>query len=411
MTDKTRAERPPTAELYRSDTIMVRQVVTGSSQRWVITFDHHSIGDGFDRFGFGEEFLLANGISAIHVLGRGNDWYQYEDIFDALATVRAATAGAARRITYGSSMGGYAAVRFADAVAADGVLALSPQWSINPSRAGWEHRWPQDSHRIHWLDSIDGPVSCRAQPVLIYDPHMPLDRRHVRHIAAETPSLLIAVPYSGHPASTFLGEISLLKPMLEDLLHDRFDAKAVAETIRERRSTSSVYLGSLAERQPDVRPRTALALARAGHAARPGSMLGMLSLARTLTRTGNHLEAVTLHRELAVHTERMPLYLVPFVDALWLAGVRGEALAIAREVVDALPAQAHLRNWRAIMLWKHGERSAAIGQQKQAVVLNPKNSRYRRKLYLYRIARCGWWLPDLLRQTSLKWEASRQVRL
>ncbi|KQS46264.1 hypothetical protein ASG20_18125 [Sphingomonas sp. Leaf198] len=247
--------------------------------------------------------------------------------------------------------------------------------------------------------------------MLIYDPHMPLDRRHVRHIAAETPSLLIAVPYSGHPASTFLGEISLLKPMLEDLLHDRFDAKAVAETIRERRSTSSVYLGSLAERQPDVRPRTALALARAGHAARPGSMLGMLSLARTLTRTGNHLEAVTLHRELAMHTERMPLYLVPFADALWLAGARGEALAIAREVVDALPAQAHLRNWRATMLWKNGERSAAIGQQKQAVALNPKNSRYRRKFYLYRIARCGWWLPDLLRRTSLKWEASRQVQL
>ncbi|MEG3085487.1 alpha/beta hydrolase [Sphingomonas sp. PB2P12] len=409
MCDETRIEPRTTVELYRSDTLLVRQVVADSSQRWVITFDHHSIGDGFDRFGFGEEFLLANGISAIHVLGRGNDWYQYEDILDAMAAVRAATAGASRRVTYGSSMGGYAAVRLADAVAADGVLALSPQWSINPARARWENRWPQDSHRIRWLDTIDGSVTCRAQPVLVYDPHMPLDGQHVRHIAAETPSLLVAVPYSGHPASTFLGEITLLKPMLEDLLHDRFDANAVAKTIRARRSTSSVYLGALAERQPDVRPRTALALARAGHAARPDGTLGMLSLARILTRTGNHCEAVTIHREISVKTERLPLYLVPFVDALWLAGVKSEAIAIAEEVVEALPERAHLRNWRAIMLWKHGERSAAIGQQKQAVALNPNNRRYRRKLYLYRIARCGWWLPDLMRMGTRRMIFKREA--
>lgn len=288
-------------------------------------------------------------------------------------------------------------MRFADAVSVDAVLALSPQWSINPSRARWENRWPQDSHRICWLDTIDGPVRCRAQPVLVYDPHMPLDLRHVRQIAAETPSLLVSVPYSGHPVSTLLGEVSLLRPLLDDLLQDRFDAKAMARAIRDRRSTSSVYLGSLAERQPGVRPRTALALARAAHAARPGGTLGMLSLARVLTRTGNHCEAVKLHREIAVITERLPLYLIPFVDALWLANAKSEAIAIAEEVVDALPEVAHLRSWRSTMLWKHGERSAAIGQQRRAVALSPKNYRYQRKLYLYRIARCGWWLRDVLR--------------
>jgi len=389
-----------TTEIYRSDTLVVRKVVTDAARDWVITFDHHSIGEGFDRFGFGEEFLLANGISAVHVLGRGNDWYQYDDIFDAMATVRTATAGARRRITYGSSMGGYAAIRLADAVAATGVLALSPQWSINPKRSRWENRWPQDSHRIRWIDAIDGNLRCRARPVLVYNPHIALDLQHVARISAETLSILVPVPYSRHPVSTFLGEVSLLRPLLEAVLHDRCDPKAIKDEIRARRSTSSVYLGALAERQPTVRPRMALSLARAAHAARPDNPLGMLSLARILTRTGNHAEAVTLHRAISVRTERLPLYLIPFADDLWLADARSEAIVIAEEVVNALPETAYLRTWYAAMLWKHGVRSAAIDHQKSAVSLAPKNRRYRRRLYFYRMAQWGWRFRDLLRSTD-----------
>ena len=115
------------AEIYRSNNILVRSAVINDRDPVVVTFEHYDIGKGFDRFGFGEQFLLSQGISAVHVLGSGNDWYQYDDIFDALGAVRAVTADARRTITYGSSMGGYAAVRLADASGADAVLALSPQ--------------------------------------------------------------------------------------------------------------------------------------------------------------------------------------------------------------------------------------------------------------------------------------------
>lgn len=377
--------------LYRSDTLLVRQVDAGAGQNWVITFDHHSIGEGFDRPGFGEEFLLANEISAIHVLGRGNDWYQYPDAFDAMTAVCVATAGVARRITYGSSMGGYAAVRFADAVGADGVLALSPQFSLNPARAHWDDRWLQDSQRVRWIDAIDGRIQCRARPVLLYDPHVALDLEHVSRIAAETPSTLLPIPYSGHPATTFLGEVSLLRPALEAVLQDRFDPEMMKAEIRARRSTSSVYLGSLAERQPEVRSRTALALARAAHAAKPNSLLGMLSLARILARTGNYDEATAIHREIAVLTDRMPLYLTPFAEDLWLAGARSEAIAIGNEIVRALPHVAHLRTWLAAMMWKNGERRSAIREQKMAVSLTPDNRRYLRRLHSYRLKRFKSW--------------------
>jgi len=88
--------------------------------------------------------------------------------------------------------------------------------------------------------------------------------------------------------------------------------------------------------------------------ARPENPLGLLSLAHILTRTGNHTEAVTLHREISGRTERLPLYLIPLADDLSLADARSEAIVISEEVVNALPKAAHLRTWYAAMLWKHG---------------------------------------------------------
>ncbi len=397
-------------ELYRSDTLLVRQVAIEGCDRWVITFDHHSIGDGFDREGFGESFLKANGISAIHVLGRGNDWYQYDDIFAAAAVVRAATSGAVRRVAYGSSMGAYAAVRLADAIGADAVLALSPQWSIDPSIANWDTRWSQDAHRIRWLSTMAGPLRCPASTVLVYDPHLTLDRRHAQLIAEQTGSHLLPVAHCLHPASTFLGEVGLLRGLLEDVLYDRFDGSAMAREIRARRASSSVYLGALAERQPAVRPRTAIALARKARLVKPDSALGMLSLAQILTRTGNHDEALAIHRHIAVKVNRLPIYLVPFANALVSAGEGREALAVAGEVVDAEPDVGHLRNWYATMLWRRGERAAAVAQIARAVALNPAERRYRRKFLRYRLARHAWRVFEVVTFQAIRKRASDRRR-
>lgn len=397
-------------ELYRSDTLLVRQVAIEGCDRWVITFDHHSIGDGFDREGFGESFLQANGISAIHVLGRGNDWYQYDDIFAAAAVVRAATSGAVRRVAYGSSMGGYAAVRLADAIGADAVLALSPQWSIDPAIARWDNRWSQDAHRIRWLSTMAVPLRPAPSSVLVYDPHLPLDRRHALLIAEQTGSHLLPVAHCLHPASTFLGEVSLLRGLLEDLLYDRFDARTMTTEIRARRATSSVYLGALAERQPAVRPRTAIALARRARLVKPDSALGMLSLARILTRTGHHDEALEIHRQIAIKVNRLPIYLVPFANALVSAGESEEAIAVAGEVVDAEPDVGHLRNWFATMLWQRGERAAAVAHMARAVALNPTERRYRRKLFRYRLARHAWTILDVMTLQGIRQRAANRKR-
>ena len=203
--------------LYRSETMAVRCVACADRTRWVVTFDNHSIGYGFDRPGFGEHFLKKEGISAIHMLGCGNDWYQYPDALEACRVARDAIDPAARRITYGSSMGGYAALRFADAVAADAVLALSPQYSIDPAVVPWERRWEEDARRSLWRPELSGSINCQSAPLILYDPTGP-DRRHVDLINRDVPSTLIGIPYGGHPVASFLAEAGLLRPIVRHLV-------------------------------------------------------------------------------------------------------------------------------------------------------------------------------------------------
>jgi hypothetical protein len=104
--------------LYRSRDLLVRRVAAADMRRQVVTFDHYHGEDHFDRLAFGEAYLAANGIGAVHVLSRGNDWFHHADMDRALAAVHEAVAGAERVLAYGSSMGGYGAIRFADAIGA-----------------------------------------------------------------------------------------------------------------------------------------------------------------------------------------------------------------------------------------------------------------------------------------------------
>lgn len=372
-----------TRTLYRSDTLCVREVACEDVDRWVITFDNHSIGAGFDRPGFGEAFLRDHGISAIHVMGVGNDWYQYPDIMTAAAIVRDALKDAGRRVAYGSSMGGYAALRLADAVGADAVLALSPQYSNDPAVVPWERRWEQESQQIEWQAALGGRLSCRAYTVVVYDAFGE-DRRHADLIAADIDAILLPIRHAGHPVSSFLADIGVLRPMVEDLVADRFDAAAVLEATQRRRRGSSVHICTLADRQPAHRRRLALALARLAVERGPNDLLAKASLADVLIRDGAHHEALGLHREAVVRSERDPDFLIRYGEALLAIGRPEEARVISAEVVAVRPDAAHLRYWYAKILARCGAFAAAIAQQKVAIALNPSHPAYRPALARYR---------------------------
>lgn len=390
-------------ELYRSDNVVVRCVPADDQSRWVITFDNYGIGHGFDRQGFGEVWLQSRGISAIHVMGKYEDWYQYPDMADAMAAVRGAVSGADRVMTYGSSMGAYAAIRFADAAGANAVLALSPQYSIDPVKKPRDSRWQQDSHRIKWLPSVDGVIQCSCVPVVVYDTKN-ADALHADMIAQDISITRVRVPYSAHPTTTFLSEVGLLHTLVFDVLAGTLDAPSMEAATWDQRKSSVVYLGELVERQRHLRPRMALRLARKGTELAVNNTYALSTLAKQLSLSGEHREALAVHRQILELGGRSPVFLLGYGHDLMAVGDVDGALAVAREIISLMPYMAHLQSWSANVYWVAGYKGEAVKAATAAAALDRSNAHYRKMLVKYRygdLAAAMWRLKTRFSERAL----------
>ncbi len=367
---------PPPRVLFHSAEVLVRHVPAADASRHVVTFDCHHDGRSLDRPGFGEVFLRDRGITATHVLTRDNDWFQHPEMAEATAAIRAVTAGAAAVLAYGSSMGGYAAVRFADAVGAGRALALSPQYSIDPAKMPFERRWGQDRRRVRFLPGIDGPIRSAVRPVVAYDPHGP-DLRHADRIAADTPIIRLAVPHGGHPVGTLLSEAGLLTGLVMQALEGTLDPAGTVQAIRARRRSLSAYFGALASRQPVSRPRLAVALAERAVQLAPERADTHHALGLRLSAAGRLAEAVAAHEQAAA-MERHPGYLMDFSRALHAAGDTPAALAVADEVRAAWPRHGGVHHWMSDLLRAQGDLAGALHFARQAVGFDRDNELYRR---------------------------------
>jgi tetratricopeptide (TPR) repeat protein len=369
-------------ELYRSENLVVRSIAGSNSDRWVVTFDNFGIGHGFDRQGFGESFFQSRDVSAIHVMGKSEDWYQYADIEQALATVRTAVADASRVMTYGSSMGGYAAIRFADAAAAHAVLALSPQYTIDPAKPPFDDRWSQHGHAINWRPEIDGPVRCSVRPVLVYDPKT-ADGQHARRYAHDIDIVEMALPHTAHPVTTFLSEVGVLESLIFGVLDGTADIEGIRTKAWAGRRTSIAYLNELTRVQPPHRERSALRLARLACAENPGNAAALEALAERLSLSGQHAEALLTYEQALACGERLPTLLANYVNGLVAAGEVSKGRDIAREVMEALPHMAYLWGWYANLCWTDGSPSEARRAIAKAMALDPSNPAFveQRRLY------------------------------
>ncbi len=392
-------------EIVRTHDLLVRLAPGGDRQHCVVTFDSYTDARSLDRPGFGESFSRERGITAIHVISRDNDWYQHPEMTDALAAIRLAAQPFPAVMSYGSSMGAYAAIRFAEAVGAARVLALSPQYSRDPARVGFERRWSQDAHRIVWRKELDGgAIRGSADIVVAYDP-TDGDRMHVDLIETEVRVRRLPVPYAGHPVGGYLQDCGLLAGIVLDHLHGRLDHEAAAAEARARRAASPSYLGTLSERQPTWRPRLALALARLCIARSPGSAPAHARLGGRLLECGRPGEAVAAFEQALTLSGRLPVFLHHYSRSLYGAGRTEEALRAGAEALEALPAIGLNHHWMAWMLFSEGRFAEAEPFFLRSIALEPNNESYaqahrlaqrRAAWHAFRrdwLGRLGRWLP------------------
>lgn len=279
----------PLEVLFRTPDLIVRRGPARGGAIGFVTFSAYSHERTLDRAGFGEAFLASRGIDAIHVISRANTWFDDPRMAEALSIVAGAiaVAGHDRVLTYGSSMGGYAAIRFAEAVGATTAIALSPQYGLGGRDTAFEDRFR--SERAGRPVLAPGHGSNAVRPYVFFDPH-DLDARHMRLIAAAYPrAVAIPLPHAGHPVGPYLDETGLLTAAILDIAHGRFQAAPFVAKARRARSTSSQYLFTLARRLGPAHRAAKIALIRKAIAMRDDATYRLYL--GTLLEMGGDIEA------------------------------------------------------------------------------------------------------------------------
>lgn len=306
--------------LFRDDDLLVRDHRGRGSRACVVTFDSFTDVMSLDRLAFGETLFRQERVDAIHVLSRDNCWYQYPAMAAAADAVRKVTSGYDRVVTYGSSMGGYAALRLAGAVGATVSLALSPQYSIDWTRVRWERRWSESSRAFQdvWERSLPPPALAEAW--VIYDPLL-RDRRHVELLQRGGFSFRgIDIPGGGHPVGSFLAEAGLLRPAILDVIAGRFDPARFREAALAMLPGSAEALLATSSRTPKSRIVARLELLQQAARIAPDNPIILSRLALDLAWAGRLDAAIALHhRALSLQPEQ-PTLLMHLSCSLELAG-------------------------------------------------------------------------------------------
>ncbi len=359
--------------LFSSDEIQVRIRKCPDMSRIVVVFDAYSHSSDLNRKAWGEAYFTKHNITAVYVLGRANDWYQFETTAAALDAIRSATRDAARVMTYGTSMGGYAAVRFASHVGAHIALAISPQYSINPIRAPFDSRWDHDAQRIQFRDELDGLILGNTPTIVVYDPYS-TDRLHARRISEDISISHVRIPRVGHSVPLALMESNLLQTLVQKTLDGTLNEREFERKFRVVRKKLSSYHSELATHQPPWRRNTAIRLAQRAVSLNPKHNVPMHALAQILAASEDHQGAVYWYEKILNAGYEYLELLMMMSQSLWEIGDRDQSILYAKRLSVQYPSYEAGLYWYGTLLIRVGQLDCAIQNLQQAVSLNPSFS-------------------------------------
>ena len=292
---------------------------------WVVVSFTERCNRDLDGPGFGTEFLLREGFDVLAVRNAVDDWYM--SIGDGeIAALNGILQPYERRGSYGSSMGAFAAIRFAKALGVQRSVAISPVLDIGQD---WDTRYEVDraiaARAGPWSPGqmiIPDHISPDTTYHVALDPFCGEDARHARNLAEVAPRRsIVRVPLGGHPVGPTMRDAGVLAKFVRNaILHND---TANIEVKQERNERFFTNLGRYL-------------LARN----KPRSVI--VASTRALELAPEWGEAHLLHAQ-ANH-------LLGRVDKVVLHGERAIALEPANPFVLAIVAQ---------MLMHHGDRELA----------------------------------------------------
>lgn len=176
--------------------------------------------------------------NGIYFIAHRNHWFQVDGMKDAIATIVDRIAGR-RVVALGSSMGGFAAIAYADDLGAERTVAVSPQYSILKRHAPFEHRWQSDAQAIRAWPKVIGASERPTHVVL--DPRHPDDSRQAELILKSRPSTrLWPMEFSGHPSTFALSDLGFVSDLIKIALSEHADDDLFVDMCRKYVESASI---------------------------------------------------------------------------------------------------------------------------------------------------------------------------
>lgn len=166
--------------------------------------------------GFGTSFVSSMGFDTLYVAKKLGTQYQGLSIESFDAAVSPVVDDWDDVITYGSSLGGYAALYYGGSINARCIAAapMLPAWRPLKIPA-------YADLKMNHSELIDVPHS-NHNPVVIFDPFASPDLCLIENMVRPAyPNLReVRIPYAGHPVLVALSQAQLLRPIIESLIKD-----------------------------------------------------------------------------------------------------------------------------------------------------------------------------------------------
>jgi hypothetical protein len=212
----------------------------------VIGFEHWLPTPSLDRKPTVEPFLAARGVNFIGIQCARNDWYQGDEIEPALAAIRS-VAHEMRRVGFGGSMGGYAIINFAENLDLHGLVAITPQYSIDTAKIPFDSRWQAQAARIELKRDKIGSARAQSTGYIVYDPMYGPDAGHAQLIMKRHALTPLPVYFAGHGGMNDLADKGIIFDLIAGVAQERFDRPDFVRRLREIRRRSAVFWLALAD--------------------------------------------------------------------------------------------------------------------------------------------------------------------
>lgn len=207
---------------------------------------------------FGDLITRAKGLSinaekslekfqynVIGIMPKEKSWFPEYSMKNMLVAIQDYLAPFKIRIGYGGSMGGYAAIKYSNLLDLQRVVALVPQFSIDPNDVV-DLRYNMFYHADLNKDMKISPqdVSVSREYIVVYDPYYQEDRIHYEKIKQLLPQVkTLHLAHTGHDAIAILASSELLN----DFLTREFNETYFYKKIRQVKKNSKFYYRKVIE--------------------------------------------------------------------------------------------------------------------------------------------------------------------